>query len=58
MTEWLRRIGQPLLRLTTVQKVDHTSVFEEFAQIVERAALEERVRNEPRVVCFRQRRRL
>ncbi|WP_244935154.1 hypothetical protein [Acuticoccus sediminis] len=46
------------MRLTTVQTVEHVSVFEEFARIVERVALEERVKNEPRVISFRQRRGL
>ncbi|WP_226576780.1 hypothetical protein [Acuticoccus sediminis] len=58
MVGCFRRTAEPLLRLTTVQTVEHVSVFEEFARIVERVALEERVKNEPRVISFRQRRGL
>ena len=56
MVGWFRRTAQPLVRLTTVQEVEHEAVFEAFAQNVARVAIEERVRNEPRVVSFRARR--
>ena len=53
MIGWMKRVTQPVVRLTTVQHVPHTAVFDEFAKIVEQAALEERVKHEPRVVSFR-----
>ncbi|UOM33825.1 hypothetical protein [Acuticoccus sp. I52.16.1] len=56
MVGWVRRAAQPLVRLTTVQKIEHEAVFDAFAGIVQRAALEERVRREPRVISFRQKR--
>ncbi len=54
MVGWFRRAAQPLVRLTTVQEVEHAAVFDDFARVVQRVALEERVRHEPRVVSFRQ----
>lgn len=57
MVRWIRHVAEPVIRLTTMHKVDHQSVFEDFAKTVERTALEERVRNEPRVVSFRLRRK-
>lgn len=53
MNGFIRRVRQPLLRLTTVVDAKHEGVFDEFAKIVEQAVLEERVRREPRVVSFR-----
>ncbi len=56
MVGWVRRAAQPLVRLTTVHKVEHEAVFETFARVAQRAALEERVKHEPRVISFRQKR--
>ena len=56
MVGWLRHVAQPVVRLTTMHEVEHEKVFEEFAQLTAQAALEERVKHEPRVVSFRQRR--
>ncbi|WP_075221050.1 hypothetical protein [Acuticoccus yangtzensis] len=56
MVEWFRRAADPVLRLTTMRPVAHDEVFAEFARVVGQVALEERVRNEPRVVSFRQKR--
>lgn len=58
MNGWIKRVARPVLRLTTVQDIEHQTVFEEFAKIVEQAALEERVKHEPRVVSFRAQRNL
>jgi len=52
MVELLRRTAGPILRLTTVEEVDHETAFREFAQNVGRALVERRAREEPRVISF------
>lgn len=52
MVAFFKRAGEPLLRFTTVQRVEHEAAFRKFAQNVGRAAMERRVRDEPRVVSF------
>ena len=51
----LRHAVAPVIRLATVHDVSHGPVFEAFAQHLGRALVDERVRNEPRVVSFRAR---
>ncbi|GAB5376173.1 MAG: hypothetical protein AcusKO_26350 [Acuticoccus sp.] len=58
MVAFLKRAAQPLVRLTTVEDVDHERVFRAFAHNVGRALVERRVREEPRVVSFPRRRAL
>ncbi|MEM9221501.1 MAG: hypothetical protein AAGB11_03745 [Pseudomonadota bacterium] len=52
MVAFLKRTVAPVIRLTTVQDVDHDETFYAFAQNVGRVVMERRVRDEPRVVSF------
>jgi hypothetical protein len=49
MLRVLRRMGEPLVRLASVEEVDHEPTFEAFADRLARRIVEERVAVEPRV---------
>lgn len=55
MVNLIKRVAAPIVRLTSVDDVKHEAVFEAFADHVARVVVNERVRQEPRVVSFRRR---
>jgi hypothetical protein len=49
MLKVLRRMSEPVVRLASVEEVDHRRTFEAFAEGLARRIVAERVRAEPRV---------
>ena len=48
----MRRVTAPVLRFTSVERVDHEPTFEAFAAHLGRKLVDERVRDNPRVVSL------
>lgn len=55
MFRLIRRMAEPVVRLTSVEKVDHRRTFEDFAERLAERIVGERGRDEPRVVNLLQR---
>lgn len=53
MANLIKRLSGPVVRVTTMEPVEHERVFEEFASHMMRQAIEKRAMQEPRIVSFR-----
>ncbi len=52
MMPFLKRVAEPVVRLTTVHEHNHAPVFHAFAEHLGRAVIEKSVKDRPRVVSF------
>jgi hypothetical protein len=52
MIKLMRRMAEPVVRLTSVEHVDHGPTFETFAEQLATRVVGDRARGEPRVVAL------
>lgn len=52
MMPFLKRVAEPVVRLTTMHDQKHEPVFNDFAGHLGRAVIERTVKDRPRVVTF------
>ncbi|MCF3934464.1 hypothetical protein L1787_13725 [Acuticoccus sp. M5D2P5] len=55
MVEMMRRMAEPVVRFTSVRKVEHERVFDVFADNLARTIVERRAHEKPRIVSLRPR---